>query len=194
MKQTLDKRIVYSIVILTSLFFALCEVFGWVIPELPYEVNMIPKYLLFFCFGELVRGEELIKNRFVSIMIIVISGILSWEMCLWLQDKGFLWFLMAIIGIIMCVISSKFIDNNCKIVKRILRYCGEMSIAVLCLHGPIYRIIINLASSILLNQTNELRNDFVFSGVITGITFFFCLVFYKIIMSYFPVVIGKYRR
>ena len=50
---------------------------------------------------------------------------------------GIMWFVTALIGVAAVILISQLINEN-----RILQYFGRISLIILCIHGPVYRIVV----------------------------------------------------
>lgn len=61
----------------------------------------------------------------------------------------------AMIGVTSMILISQLINEN-----RILQYFGRISLIVLCIHGPVYRIVVKILSILLRMETDAVRGTF----------------------------------
>ena len=68
---------------------------------------------------------------------------------------GIMWFVTAMIGVAAVILISQLINEN-----RILQYFGRISLIILCIHGPVYRIVVKIVSILLNLGTDAVRENF----------------------------------
>lgn len=66
--------------------------------------------------------------------------------------------------------------------KQYLPIFGQISLTILCVHGPVYRIIIKVISIILNTNTNTVRENIFLVMIIVIITLIIC-TFINILIS-----------
>lgn len=92
----------------------------------------------------------------------------------------------ALIGVAALVLISQLIYEN-----RILQYFGRISLIVLCIHGPVYRIVVKLVSIPLHMNTDTVRENFLLAMIIVAITMIICSLAYEIVIRIAPWMVGK---
>lgn len=105
----------------------------------------------------------------------------------------YLFYPIAILGSIMILSLSQIIIRTLKKVKVLvyLQYIGKNSLIIMCIHEPIKRISLMIASKISHIPIENIRNDLGLSIGITIIIILICTPFIYIICHYFPWIIGK---
>ena len=68
---------------------------------------------------------------------------------------GIMWFVTAFIGVVAVIQISQLVNEN-----KILQYLGRISLIVLCIHGPVYRIVVKIVSISLHMGTDVVRENF----------------------------------
>ena len=84
-----------------------------------------------------------------------------------------MWFVTALIGVAAVILISQLINEN-----RILQYFGRISLIILCIHGPVYRIVVKIVSILLHVGTDAVRENFLLSMVVVAITMEICSTAY----------------
>ena len=116
------------------------------LPALPWGLDRVFKYISFYAIGNalhLLKAENLIRKfqhvliGFISFGLILLNFVLAY-MGLY---TGIWWFITATIGSIGLAIISVLINKN-----KVLEYFGRISLIILCIHGPVYRVVIKLIS------------------------------------------------
>lgn len=104
-------------------------------------------------------------------------------------ETGIMWFVTAIVGVAGVMILSLTIRQN-----AVLQYFGRISLVVLCIHGPVYRVIVKLASISLHIGTDAVRKNLFLALIVIAITMMICGMAYEIIIRIAPWMIGKRRE
>ena len=99
---------------------------------------------------------------------------------------GIMWFVTALIGVAAVILISQFINEN-----RILQYFGRISLIVLCIHGPVYRVVVKIISIPLHMGTDAVREKFLLAMLVMIVTMVICSLAYEIIVRVAPWMIGK---
>ena len=97
-----------------------------------------------------------------------------------------MWFITALLGVMGVTIIAMLVNEN-----RVLQYWGRISMVILCVHGPVYRIVIKVISILLNCSTETMRNKFFLSMLVVIITLMFCSVIYEVVVKVAPWMIGK---
>lgn len=99
-----------------------------------------------------------------------------------------MWFVTAMIGVTSMILISKLINEN-----RILQYFGRISLIVLCIHGPVYRIVVKIVSIPLHMGTDAVRENFLLAMIVVAVTMLICSVAYEVVVRIAPWMVGKKR-
>lgn len=99
---------------------------------------------------------------------------------------GIMWFVTGMIGVSGVVVLSLLINHN-----RVLQYLGRMSLVVLCIHGPVYRIMIKMLSIPFHMTTDGVRENFALAMIVVVVTLAVCAAVYEIVVRITPWMIGK---
>ena len=100
-----------------------------------------------------------------------------------------MWFVTAFIGVAAVILVSRLINEN-----KILQYLGRISLIVLCIHGPVYRIVVKIASIPLHMSTDAVRENFLLAMLVVAITTIICSVVYEIVVRVAPWMLGKTKN
>ena len=106
-------------------------------------------------------------------IVAIVLLALSFSLSCYHLTMGIMWFVTALIGVAAVILISQLINEN-----RILQYFGRISLIILCIHGPVYQIVVKL--SILLNLgTDAVRENFLLAMVVVVITMAICSTAYR---------------
>ena len=97
-----------------------------------------------------------------------------------------MWFVTALIGVASIILISQLINEN-----RILQYFGRISLIALCIHGPVYRVVVKIVSIPLHMGTDAVRENFLLAMLVVVITMSICSVAYEVVIRVAPWMIGK---
>lgn len=182
----LGDKIAFIIAIIMSVIYVFIE-----IPSIPWGIDKLPKYIVFYMLGSFMSKNEtftrlkyFMNKYFIGIEAMVLFC-LSLVLSTILNGKWY-WFIGATIGIFACVGISIFMEQN-----RILEYVGQISLIILCLHGPIYRVMLKIMSIPFHLTTDELRNNIFASLIVCVFTILICSGIYEILKKFLPWSIGK---
>lgn len=90
---------------------------------------------------------------------------------------GIMWFVTVQIGVFALILISQLINQN-----RTLQYVGRIFLIILCIHGPVYRIVVKSVSITLHMGTDTVREDFLLALIVVAVTMFICSVAYEIVI------------
>lgn len=99
-----------------------------------------------------------------------------------------MWFVTAFIGVAAMILISQFVNEN-----RILQYFGRISLMVLCIHGPVYRIVVKIVSVPLHMGTDAVRENVLLAMIVVVATMLICSVVYEVVVRIVPWMVGKKR-
>lgn len=188
------RKITYMVCGLLSIVYVLIE-----LPELPWGLDRICKFVFFYAVGNIlaeygVKSLSRAKRVVAGIGLVVINFALSY----FGLTNSVMWFVTASIGIAGFVLLSDEIsewsETPVSVVSSALQYFGRISLIVLCIHGPVYRIIAKVLAIVLHTETDAVRENFITAMLIVAITMAVCSIGYEIISRICPWMLGKMLR
>ena len=90
-----------------------------------------------------------------------------------------LFLVLAILRILFVMTLSYLMDSKDKILGKI----GKCTLIILCIHGPIYRILIKVFSIIVKSSTDAVRQNIIYALVITFVDIAICYYVYKFLAN-----------
>lgn len=185
----LDK-IHYTVSYITSLIFIFIYLI-FDIPSLYFALDKTLKYFCFFVIGNFIRKKEfhIDLNKWLSLLLVMIAFIIHVIILTYLKFD-FCWFVSGFLGIFYICLLCVTIENV-KGIQKLLVPIGKNSLIILCIHGPIYRIIVYLLAGILNVDILVVRQNILYSILVLLITISITLCFSWVINNYFPFFIGK---
>lgn len=189
------RKAAYIVSVLMSILYVVFS-----LPGLPWGIDRVFKYIGFYAVGTFLAGRfstdvckrcgvretraTIIKftKGIVALILIALNFILSY----FDLTTGIMWFVTALIGVAGFLLISQLINEN-----KLLQYCGRISLIVLCIHGPVYRIVIKIISIPLQMSTDAVRENFLLAMVVVIVTMAICSVAYEIIVRIAPWILGK---
>lgn len=178
------RKLAYLLATVTSIVYIFVS-----LPELPWGIDRVFKFIGFYAGGVWLAGKteiELLKNKVAKIIIVLSLLGLNFGLAYIDLTTGLMWFATGIIGVLACVLLSRAINKN-----RLLQYFGRISLIVLCLHGPIYRIVVKVLSMPLGISANAVRENFILAMAVVAITMAICSVAYEVVIRIAPWMVGK---
>lgn len=162
------------------------------IPDLPWGIDRVFKYIGFYAIGNLYAEskitEKLIEMPNLKIMTGGTLAFASFTLSYFIPNTGVSWFLFGLIGLAAICLISIGIEKS-----RVLEYLGQISLIVLCVHGPVYRVLIK-CFSVLFKQSSELvRSNLFLALMITVCTLAICAICFEIVKRIAPWMIGKQK-
>lgn len=180
------RKIAYIVSALMSLIWVVLP-----IPVLPWGINRVFKYIGFYAVGAFFagRGTKIVDGKIGS--GVIAAGLLTLNFFLSLHNltTGIVWFVTALIGVTAMILISQLINEN-----RILQYIGRISLIVLCIHGPVYRIVVKIVSFPLHMDTDAVRKNALLTMIVVVSTVFICSVAYEGVVRIAPWMVGKKRK
>ena len=179
------KKIAYIASALMSLAYVVLPM-----PELPWGINRVFKHIGFYAVGTFLvgRGIKTADRKIGTGAAAVVLLVLIFFLSLYNLTTGIMWFLTALIGVGAMIWISQAIGEN-----KILQYFGRISLIVLCVHGPVYRIVVKIVSIPLHIGTDAVRENFLLSMIVVAVTMFICSVAYELVIKVAPWMAGKKR-
>ena len=180
------KKLAYIVTALMSLIYIFLPM-----PELPWGINRVFKYIGFYAVGVILAGKgvRVARNKLCIGILAMVLLALNFLLSLYNLTTGIMWFVTALVGVTAMILVSQLINEN-----RILQYLGRISLIVLCIHGPVYRIVVKILSIPLHMSTDAVRENFLLSMVVVAVTMLICSVAYEIVIRVAPWMVGKKRQ
>ena len=177
------KKIAYIVSALMSLIYVVLP-----LPELPWGFNRVFKYIGFYAVGVLlaVRETRIVDRKIRTGMVAIVLIIVNFFLSCYHLTMGIMWFVTALIGVAAVILISQLINEN-----RILQYFGRISLIILCIHGPVYRIVVKIVSILLNVGTDAVRENFLLAMVVVAITMAICSTAYEVVVRLAPWMVGK---
>ena len=157
--------------------------------ELPWGFNRVFEYIGFYAMGvfsKKKRAEEVAEKKLGIGIIAMVLLTLDFFLSSHNLTTGVMWFVTALTGVIAIILISQIINEN-----KILQYFGRISLIVLCIHGPVYRIVVKIVSIPLHMSTDAVRENFLLAMVVVAVTMFICSIAYEIVIRIAPWMVGK---
>ena len=176
------QKVAYIISMLMSLVYVVLP-----IPELFWGFNRVFKYIGFYAVGVFLAGREtrIVDRKIGTGVVALILLVLNFFLSLHNLTTGIMWFVTALIGVVGVLLIAQLINKN-----KILQYLGRISLIILCIHGPVYRIVVKLVSVPLYMSTDAVRENFLLAMVVVAVTMLICSVAYEIVIRIVPWSIG----
>lgn len=166
--------------------------------NLPWGGNIVLIVLPLFLFGYLlsihidkVESINIINLKSFMIFIcilIIISKYLSIDLNNLKVSNYILFIFTSILGFIVVYILSNIIKSE------LITYLGKNSLTILCIHEPIKRIVIMVASKITNISAQSMRTNYMGIGMLGIILIIIMTISVEIIYKYFYFLLGKRRK
>lgn len=160
------------------------------LPGLPWGCDRVFKYIFFYAVGVwLAEHDEKInityKNFERKILAIILLIVNFWLAYINLTE-GIMWFITGVIGVGSIKMFAQMINEN-----KFVQYFGRISLIILCLHGPVYRMVIKIVSISFRMDTNAVRENFFLVMVVVVVTMIVCSIIYEFVIRTVPWMLGK---
>lgn len=169
---------------------------------LPWGIDRIPKYIIFVCLGEICakirptvsvcevpcatiatssKKSGSAKIRILAFLcaipLLISSIILSSRLAY--NVIHYQWFIVSIVGCAFVVALSIAISHS-----KILEFCGQSALLILCLHGPVYRALVYSLINLTDKTMEFIRRAPVIITVLTLVTITLCLLVRKLMLVF----------
>ncbi|MBQ3481871.1 MAG: acyltransferase family protein [Oscillospiraceae bacterium] len=193
LRKLTGRRVTTAVAAALTLLFVLSPVFKYRIPDLPWGLDRVCQYILFFDLGTMQpirRTLSGLSRRSPLFCFPIGLGVfvLGYFLHRLVGSGSIWWFVCGAVGTLACVLLAMALDRF-DLAARSLARLGFMSIVFLCLHGPCYRVLIKLLAMLLRRGTDAVRASFLLSLLVLLATLLVCTVFYMLIDRYLPWVI-----
>lgn len=152
------------------------------------RIDRVFKYIGFYAVGVFIAGKSVkaVKKKVKAGIVAIVLLALSFSLSCYHLTMGIMWFVTAMIGVVAVILISQLINEN-----RILQYFGRISLIILCIHGPVYRIVVKIVSILLNLGTDAVRENFLLAMVVVVITMAICSTAYEVVVRLAPWMVGK---
>ena len=152
------------------------------------HIDRVFKYIGFYAVGVFIAGKSVkaVKKKVKAGIVAIVLLALSFSLSCYHLTMGIMWFVTALIGVAAVILISQLINEN-----RILQYFGRISLIILCIHGPVYRIVVKIVSILLNLGTDAVRENFLLAMVVVVITMAICSTAYEVVVRLAPWMVGK---
>jgi len=179
-RNLVGKKKTYVIVVFLSVVYLIDAYTQVGLPSLLWGQDCVFKYIAFYALGnwmsekEVGRGVELgNKARWAAIATAFL--VIVFVLAFFNMTCGVLWFVTGTIGPMAVALYSILISRG-NITSSITAFHGRISLIVLCVHGPMYRVISKILSVVFRSETDVVRSSIVIAVIISLITLAICAV------------------
>lgn len=177
-------RIIFLIIAVLGIFIK--------IPNLPFSINRF-ELMAYFALGDFISSKVDLDKAFSKCerkklkMCSLISFIVVITMNICKANKFGLEYIIGTLGINGILMVSYLLNNKSKVMTDV----GKDTLVILCIHGPIYRVIIKVISILFKISTDIIRKSVLLSSGIAILDIAICLIIYKLLEKTIPWSIGK---
>lgn len=183
--------------------------YSWIkdLPCLPWCLNLAIATIPFFSIGyhlykpveSYLSQDRRIKKSVIILFITMFSigaiiHFLDPQVDIKNNRIPIIFYVTACIGSLMIFCCSqiiiRLIHNKTYICNQFL-YIGQNSLIIMCIHEPLKRIILAIASKLCNIPIDILRENLIYSIGITLIVLIACIPFIYLIQNFFPWILGK---
>lgn len=169
---------------------------AWVIfpiPSLPWGVDRVMMYIGLYAAGhafmEHGAGE---KTSALPLWIKAVGAAVLLCASVLLTDNGLTLGVMKYVTALAGIMAFLLIAMMTERVKLFV-YVGRITLVTLCIHGPVYRVLIKLISIPMNCTTDEVRSNILPVLLITVVTTAICAAVYELLKRFVPWIIGVKR-
>lgn len=140
------------------------------INNLPFGLHTAFFAIIFYGIGYLSKNSPSMICSSKNYALIILGCFIIQILCLGhysstIQESTFPYIFLALLGIFLYLSLSIWMNHN-----KILEFIGKNSIVIFALHQPIYRVIIFFTSKLCNQDIEYIRNNILYSLIITIIT------------------------
>ena len=176
------------VIILALLSMLVAHIFT--LPQMLWSTNKAMLYIGYFALGDL--SSDLWKNEYehkinaiINFAICVVLWLLVWLLMPFRQAFGLLSIPVALIGIAGGIALSLALKSS-----KLLQHLGKITLVILCIHGPVYRVLLKVISLVTHTGTPALRKNLVVSLFVTAVVCVLCAIVHQILNRFAPWMIG----
>ena len=164
------------------------------LPVLPWGIDRVFQYIGYYAVGHLlseIGADKFTARGHISFKltgaIILMGG--NFALAYFDLNVGVMWFVTAFAGIAGLSVISMLLER-----VKVLQYIGRISLVILCIHGPIYRVLCKLISIPLGRSTEEVRSSVILTLAVVVVTIALCALVYEILNRIAPWIIGEKKN
>lgn len=156
-----------------------------------WGADKILRYMIFVAAGELCAKanlpEHILKQKKAGrILLCCILLALSLYISMHIETSRAVWFVTASIGCAACSMLALTLEHN-----KPIEYLGQASMLILCIHGAVYRSLIQITIMLSGKEMQTLRLNYAYALGITVLTLCICAAIYAVIRRIAPLIIGQ---
>lgn len=166
---------------------------------LPWHIQMVFIANFFMMLGYYYKNYNIIADKYIQNKVLIILGLIyiiiiyvnliffGNIVSLSCYDANiFIWYFLNVLGITIIIEISKRIKAN-----KFFSFIGSNTILIFCMHGKVLSVLESIFRHISLN--NKLCN-YIYLACIVILTFIILVVPIKVVLKYFPFIIGKRKQ
>lgn len=165
-----------------------------VCPPLIWGFERTFQYIGFYAAGAMLSktrveglAEKMGRGMQGAVLLLCLSATVALNH--WNLTAGIFRYIDAFLGIFLVVAMALLLQNS-----ALVQYLGRTTLLVLCIHGPIYRILIQVFSLMLQISTDSFRSNLFLSIFVTAATLALCALCYEICRRIVPWALGMKRQ
>ena len=165
------------------------------IPALPWGIDRVFRYIGYYAVGHLLaelKADGFVTRSPIAVRLtgaVILTGG-NFALAYYDLNGGAMWFVTAFVGIAGLSVISMLLER-----VKALQYVGRISLVILCIHGPIYRVLCKLISILLDISTEEVRASAILTLAVAAVTIALCVPAFEILKRIAPWIIGeKFRK
>lgn len=167
--------------------------------RLPWCLDAMTMALPFYALGYILAGKGMLcsisKGKAAALSAVFLAILIPLALINGKADMNnniyqnyFLFYVAAACGIAFIWMISQL----CRF--RWLKYLGNASIIIMCIHEPVKRVAIQLAASAMQTSSGAARGNLFFVPLLSAAVILVCVPVYTLIKRFFPFVMGKYGK
>lgn len=160
------------------------------LPHLPYEANRTAELMIIFAAGNIAAENKvdaaLAKLKApLKLLLAAVFFAASYGMTYYGYFGNGLILPCALMGIAALMLLSMLIEKAVLLAK-----IGRMTLLIMLIHGPMYRVLVKVSSMLMSCGTDEIRGNMPIAVLLSMITIFLCAVIYLLLVKIAPWSIG----
>ena len=194
----IGKRLAYIVSVMMSIVLILTDNAGLTLPDMLWGFDRTFKYIGFYAVGCVLHEHKIdgvvrknLRGNPSSASVICVAVLLAINFGLSYAGltTGVMWFVTALTGVAAVTIMAMLIDHN-----RMLEYFGRVSFVILCVHGPVYRVIVKIVSILVGMSTDAVRENVFLAMFVVALALAVCNAVYEVVIRIAPWMVGKSRK
>lgn len=158
--------------------------------SLPFSINRMIELIIFYAVGNIMAGrkfDEALSRLSLLFKIIILIACFTFSCIISFLKlyHGILLLLCGLAGIISLMLLSILLGKF-----TLLAHTGRMTLLIMLIHGPIYRVLTKITAMLMSCGTDYVRGNLILSFVLSLITISVSAVAYIILSKIAPWSIG----